>query len=174
MSMKNVCMHTSHHPFLLGCCLLVCFCHLGHTVTRFLLSVLLVSGILLGFLSLPHYQLFLQNLSRAFPWVGDEGRALWASDAFPLPFFLSCLTGPVGHTLGPGFTDFTLEACSGEAPWHCKTHRIYLRLNMLPICTHTDPTDSGYTAWRGFLWSAVSQGSLPSLHSQYLSKILFL
>lgn len=126
MSMKNVCMHTSHHSFLLGCCLLVCFCHLGHTVTRFLLSVLLVSGILLGFLSLPHYQLFLQNLSRAFPWVGDEGRALWASDAFPLPFFLSCLTGPVGHTLGPGFTDFTLEACSGEAPWHCKTHRMYI------------------------------------------------
>lgn len=39
MSMKNVCIHTKHYPFLLGCCLLLCFCNLGHTVTQFLLSV---------------------------------------------------------------------------------------------------------------------------------------
>lgn len=38
-SMKNVGIHTNHHPFLLGCCLLFGFCHLGHTVTQFLLSV---------------------------------------------------------------------------------------------------------------------------------------
>lgn len=110
-SMKNVCMHINHHPLLLGCCLLVCFCRPGHTVTQvtqFLLSVFLVPGILLGFLSLSLYRLFLQNLSRAFPCMGNEGRALRASDAFPMSFFLSCLTGPACHALGSGFTDFTL------------------------------------------------------------------
>lgn len=144
MSMKNVCMHASHHPFLLGCCWLVCFCHLGHTVTQFLLSVLLVSGILLGFLSLALYRLFLHNLSRvSLEWGMKEELCE--------PQMLSqCLSfSPALLALSA-----TLEVLVSLTS-HCKpvqrklpdTAKLigctYLRLNMFPICTHTDPTDSG-------------------------------